>query len=188
MQNEITIMKATAGIILGFIFTVSQHICMAQAMHPVDSLSKVAFFIKNFGVTVDGTFKGLQGEVRFDPAKPEASVFEMTLDVKTIQTGIARRDRHLRSDDYFDVEIFPKITVKGDKVTIGKEQGAYVLHAKLTIRDVTRDIEIPFKAVAKNGGYQFDGSFRVNRLDYKVGGNSISMADQATVVLQVFTK
>lgn len=181
-------MKATAVIFLGFIFTISQHLCMAQVMHPVDESSKVSFFIKNFGVTVDGRFKGLQGEVHFDPAKPEAALFDMSLDVNTIETGIARRDRHLRSDDYFDVARFPKIRVKGEKVTEGKEKGSYVLHAKLTIKQVTKDIEIPFKAVARNDGYQFDGSFRVNRLDYKVGGNSISMADQATVVLQVFTK
>jgi len=180
-------MKATF-IVLGLLFTLCRNTCMAQVMHPVDESSKVSFFIKNFGVTVDGSFKGLQGEVRFDPAKPEASAFEMSLDVKSINTGIARRDRHLRSDDYFDVARFPKINVKGEKVTEGKEKGSYVLHAKLTIKEVTRDIDIPFKAVARDGGYQFDGTFRVNRLDYKVGGNSISMADQATVVLQVFTK
>ena len=157
-------------------------------MHPVDASSKIAFSIKNFGVAVNGTFKGLQGEVRFDPANPEVALFDMSLEVKTIQTGIARRDRHLRSDDYFDVERYPTITVKSEKVTAGKEKGSYVLHGKLTMKEVTKEVEIPFTAKQVNGGYQFDGSFRLNRLEYKIGGNSISMGDQATVVLKVFTK
>ncbi|MCZ8285049.1 MAG: YceI family protein, partial [Bacteroidia bacterium] len=74
--------------------------------------SKVGFKIKNAGLTVDGSFKGLEADIAFDPAKAYGNKIEASVDVKTINTSSNTRDKHLKKEEYFDAEKFPKITMK----------------------------------------------------------------------------
>jgi polyisoprenoid-binding protein YceI len=62
------------------------------------------------------------------------------------------------------------------------------MYGNLTIKGVTKPIEFGFGATPKNGGYLFDGEFKINRRDFGVGGNSVSLSDKLTVTLSVFAK
>jgi polyisoprenoid-binding protein YceI len=104
-----------------------------------------------------------------------------------VNTDNDSRDNHLRKEEYFDVQSRPRIIFKSEKITAGKS-GNFQVSGKLTIKGTTKDISFPFKASAKDDGYLFDGSFQLNRRDFKVGGNSLVLGDNVSVSLSVFAK
>jgi len=153
---------------------------------PAEQGSSVNFTIKNLGFGVDGTFKGLQGEITFDPANPAASAFDVTIDASTVNTDNSLRDGHLKGDSYFDVKNYPRIHFLSTKVSGGKN-GAYNITGKLTIKKTTRVISFPFTATPSNGGFVFKGTFNINRKDYDVGGTS-TISDNLDVSLNILAK
>ena len=163
-----------------FFITISAH---GQAYIP-DSDTKVNFMIKNFGSTVDGSFTGLKGTLEFNENDFSATKFKVTLDAKSIDTGIGMRDNHLRKQDYFDVTRFPVIQFISTKVVRGSG-GAGMITGKLTIKNITKEITFPFTFSVAKGNPLFKGEFKLNRRDYEVGGNSISLADELKVILDV---
>jgi len=66
---------------------------------------------------------------------------EVTIDASSIETGVADRDAHLKSADFFDVATFPEITFKGDRVE-GLVGDQLLLSGELTIHGVTRRVEL----------------------------------------------
>jgi polyisoprenoid-binding protein YceI len=90
---------------------------------------------------VRGHFKNIRGVLVFDPANPRASSVEVTIDAAGIWTGEPERDAHLRSADFLDVEHYPEITFKGDKVELVGANDADIT-GDLTIRGVTRAVTL----------------------------------------------
>lgn len=155
---------------------------------PVDAESKVHFVIKNFGIKTGGDFKGLKGSIKFNPANPAASSFDVTVDASTIDTDNETRDGHLKKEEYFNVDTYKTLQFKSTKVLFSKVAGRFYMYGNLTIKGVTKPVEFGFSAVPKNGGYVFTGEFQVNRRDFGVGGSSVSMSDKLTVSLSVAAK
>lgn len=175
-------------IVLGIPIFLISLIVSAQAYTPVDNGSKVHFVIDNFGISTGGDFKGLAGSIKFDPANIATADFDVTVDANTINTDISSRDSHLRKSEYFDVDNYPKIAFKSTKITKTNKDGYFYIFANITIKKVTKEVKFPFTAMAKEGGYLFEGSFKLNRRDFGVGGNSISLSDNLTVSLSIFAK
>lgn len=69
-----------------------------QAIH--SSKSSVQFSIKNAGLTVDGTFDEIHGTIQFDEQQLASSSFKVKIPVKSLNTGIEMRDKHLKKDDF----------------------------------------------------------------------------------------
>lgn len=161
---------------------------MAQKLTPTDEGSTIKFTIKNFGVNVGGSFGGMTGDINFDPASLQSASFNVSVDANTVNTGIELRDEHLRKHEYFDVQNYPRIKFTSTEVSKGRKDGSYLVAGKLTIKDVTKDIAIPFTATTKENGYQFEGEFKIDRRDYNVGGGSLTLSDNATIHLSVFAK
>lgn len=161
--------------------------CGRGQLVPQNSSSTVRFKIKNLGFNVTGSLQGLQGDIHFDPAMPDADSFHVSVDVNTINTGIDMRDDHLKGRDYFDAQNYPRIAFTSDRVTKGGKPGTFFVSGKLTIRNVTKSISFPFNATAREGGYLFTAEFRINRKDFGVGGGS-TIADNLTVLLSVFAR
>lgn len=155
---------------------------------PSDEGSKVHFVIKNLGINTGGDLTGLKGKIIFDAKKPASSLFDVTADVKTIDTDNERRDGHLKNADFFDVEKFPVIRITSTSITAGKDLKNFIFNGTLTIKDVTKTISFPFSAEAKDGGALFNGEFEINRLDFGVGKESVTMSDKLSVSLKVFAK
>jgi len=104
------------------------------------SHSQVNFSVKHMMVsTVRGRLGRLAGRLELDPDRPEKADFEISADVKGIDTGDAKRDGHLRSADFFDADTHPVITFKSNAV-FPKGTGKYTASGDLTIRKVTRPV------------------------------------------------
>jgi polyisoprenoid-binding protein YceI len=92
---------------------------------------------------VRGHFKNVNGTLSFDPARPAESRVSAVIDARTLWTGDPDRDAHLRSADFLDVEKYPQIRYASDRVEVIGDHD-FLVHGKLTIRGVTR--EVPLRA------------------------------------------
>ncbi len=100
------------------------------------------FCVRHMMVTfVRGHFKNVRGTLVFDPANPQATSVEVTIEAAEIWTGEPDRDTHLKSADFLDVEKHPKIVFKGNQVELTGATDA-VLTGELTIRGVTRTVPL----------------------------------------------
>ena len=98
------------------------------------------FTVRHMMVTiVHGQFNKISGSILFDPADKPGTSAEMDVDVASIYTGVERRDNHLRSPDFFDVEKYPKMIFKS---TVTEVVGLNNLKmaGDLTIHGVTRPV------------------------------------------------
>jgi polyisoprenoid-binding protein YceI len=175
-------------LLLGAVAILFVNLLSAQHYTPTDEGSEVKFKIKNFGVQVGGDFTGLKGTIKFESAKPVDGSFDVTVASNSINTGIGLRDKHLKKEEYFNVDKFTVIEIKSTKITASTKEGWLYFYGTLNMKGVTKEISFPFQAKEQNGGYQFNGEFKINRRDYGVGGNSFSLSDNVTVVLNVFAK
>lgn len=160
-------------------------VLQAQPLKPVESASKIGFVIKNFGVGVDGKFSGISGQISFDPNQLSTAKFSVVVQAATINTGISSRDKHLKKEDYFHVEKFSQLRFESVSVVRSTTPGTFILKGNLTIKGVSKAVQIPFTATPVQNGYSFKGSFNINRRDFGVGGSSISLSDELKVDLAV---
>jgi polyisoprenoid-binding protein YceI len=138
--------------------------------------SNIYFDIRHIFSTVRGKFDDFSGKILIDTEKPEASSVNFEVKVKSVNTFIGQRDTHLRSGDFFDVGKYPLMKFRSTSVK-HVEGSKYLMTGLFTIKDVTREIEIPFtylgvKDNPSNSGELvagFDAAFNINRLDYHVG-------------------
>ena len=174
--------------VLSFSFFIFSFILFGQTYTPVDDGSRVHFVIDNFGIATGGDFKGLSGTIKYDPSNPTTADFDVNIDASTVNTDIESRDNHLRRKEYLDVKNYPKLSFKSTRITKANKDGYLYMFGTITIKGVTKEINFPFTVTAKNGGYLFEGSFKLNRRDFGVGKSSISLSDDLTVSLSVFAK
>lgn len=180
-------MKKLFAFIIAFL--IYSNLLIAQATFtPVVGDSKVHFVIKNFGIKTGGDFTGLKGSIKFNPTNYASAVFDVTVDAGTIDTDNSSRDGHLKKEEYFDAATYKTIIFKSTKVLLSKTAGRFYMYANITIKGVTKPVEFGFSATPKNGGYVFDGEFKINRRDFGVGGSSVSLSDNLIVSLSVFAK
>lgn len=150
-------------------------------------ISSVTFKIKNAGIGVDGSFKGFQGTVDFNPDDLASSKFDVSVDAKTVDTDNGTRDNHLREDEYFGVEKHPKISMKSTSISKVSE-GKYKATFDLTLKGKTKSVSFPFSYTKISTGYKLNGSFEIDRRDYGVGGSSWILSDDVKVFISLEVK
>jgi polyisoprenoid-binding protein YceI len=103
--------------------------------------SHVSFSVRHMMIAnVRGEFQKVSGEAVYDPRRPEAAQVSATVDVASINTRDEKRDAHLRSADFFDVERYPNLTFVSTSVR-RKGEGLELV-GELTIRDTTREVTL----------------------------------------------
>jgi polyisoprenoid-binding protein YceI len=135
--------------------------------------TRFGFAVKHMLITtVKGNFKEFSGSIEFDENDITKTQVSITIMTQSIDTDNERRDNHLRSDDFFDAEKFPKITFVSKKIE--KEAEGYSVIGDLTMRDVTKEVRIPFQVAGPIDGRRgskrigIDGAFTLNRQNYGV--------------------
>jgi polyisoprenoid-binding protein YceI len=161
------------------------------------SHSAAQFSVKHLMVsTVRGHFGTLTGTVTYDPAKPAATVVDAEVDVTTIDTRNERRDKHLRSADFFDVEKFPKMTFKSKSVrTVAP--GKMVMVGDLTLRGTTKEVtfEVEGPSAPLNTGRVVKmgavATAKINRSDFGMTWNraieagGVTVGDEVTLTIDL---
>ncbi len=164
------------------------NIAFAQTYTATYEGSKVRFTIKNFGIKTSGNFTGLKGTIVFNPKALTSSSINVSVDANSVNTDNGSRDKHLRKEEYFNVEKFPLLTFVSTKITESSTTGRFFVLGNITIKGVTKAVQFGFSATPSATGYMFSGDFEINRRDFGVGGSSSVMADKLKVTLIVVAK
>ncbi|MEW6283988.1 MAG: YceI family protein [Candidatus Eremiobacterota bacterium] len=137
--------------------------------------SNIVFSIKHFVSYVEGRFRDFSGSIDYDPNNPAASAVSFTVQARSIYTDNDKRDTHLRSEDFFDVDKHPTLTFKSKKV-IARDKEHLDVVGEITIRGVTRGITVPITILGTTQGFQgeligFRTEFTINRKDFGIVWN-----------------
>jgi polyisoprenoid-binding protein YceI len=162
------------------VFLFLPFILSAQSIKPENPIQ---FKIKNAGITVDGTISDWEVEVDFDSKKLAQSSIRGKANPESIQTGIKLRDKHLHGREYFHVQKFPFISLES-KSFQSKGKNTFVGIFELQIRDVKREVEIPFTLSQTGKQQKFKGEFVIDRLDFGIGEKSLVLSDEVRVIIE----
>ena len=159
--------------------------------------SEIHFKVKHMMVsTVTGAFNSFEGMVESDGDDFDGADIRFSADVDSISTNNKDRDAHLKSDDFFNAERFPKLTFESTSFT-KKSGDNYRLVGDLTIRDVTKRVELDVEyngtAVDPYGNTKagFEISGKINRKEFNLKWNAVTEAggvvvsDEVRLVLNV---
>jgi len=166
------------------------------------SHSSAQFTVRHMMVSnVRGHFGKMAGSARFDAADPTKGSVEVTVDVASVDTRNAKRDEHLRSADFFEVEKHPTMTFKSKRIE--RSAGGFKLIGDLTLRGVTKEVVFDVEQLAPEikdgrGGVRTGttATARINRKDFgltwnravEAGGVVVGDEVAITVDLQLIRK
>lgn len=143
---------------------------------------KLEFQVVNAGLTLNGTVEDVFAEIQFNEKDLVNSRIVANANPRTIRTGIAIRDKHLQRPDYFHTAKFESIELASQsfrKVAKNKFEGTFTL----TIKDVTREVVIPFTIGRDHHAKIYTAAFKINRLDYRLGEPSLMLNDEVVISL-----
>ena len=136
------------------------------------------------GIDVNGTLTISSASIVFDPANPGTGSMRVNLSVSSLATGIGKRDKHLKSGDYFDMDKYPSISFSSS--SIQKSGNGYKVTGKLKMKAVEQNVTIPFTFDDKGSTGMFKGSFTLNRASYGIGtGKENGMGKEVKVRLEI---
>ena len=159
--------------------------------------SFIGFKVRHMGlIEVPGFFRDFIGEVNFDATDVKKSSVSFKAMTTSVDTGVAARDKHLRTADFFEVEKYPEMTFTSTKVE--KKGKGWVVTGDLTIKGVTKSVVIPFEIAGwlpagERAGMKMGiaGETTINRRDFGINwGTNLpsgipSVSDEVKVVLQI---
>ena len=182
--------KVTSALILSMGFA-------NAAIYDVDaSHTNVGFTVKHMMITnVNGNFDTYDANIDFDPATKTFKIFSATVETNSINTGIEKRDDHLRSEDFFASEKFPKMTFEMTSYKADGDDGE--MKGNLTIRGITKPVTLKVEDIGtikdfKNQnrvGFSLKG--KINRMDYDLKWNKalelggVAVAEEVKIKVDV---
>ena len=146
----------------------------------------VSFKIRHLFSKVEGTFNQFEGTFDYVPDHPEQWKANATIQAASINTRVEKRDNHLRSPDFFDVEKYPTLTFTSDQVTDATPTSAK-LHGLLTIHGVAKRVVLNLEILGEakdpwgNVRASFTATTTVNRKDFGVSWNKVLETGQLLV-------
>lgn len=182
--------KVTSALILSMGFA-------NAVIYDVDaSHTNVGFTVKHMMITnVNGNFATYDANIDFDPATKTFKTFSATVETNSINTGIEKRDDHLRSEDFFASEKFPKMTFEMTSYKADGDDGE--MKGNLTIRGITKPVTLKVEDIGtikdfKNQnrvGFSLKG--KINRMDYDLKWNKalelggVAVAEEVKITVEV---
>jgi polyisoprenoid-binding protein YceI len=159
--------------------------------------SLIGFSIRHFEINwVQGRFKDFTGVIRYDESDVTKSSVTFTAKIESVDTGVAPRDQHLRTADFFDAAKFPEMSFKSARVE-RKGKDGFLLHGDFTLKGVTKQIAIPFTMTGSikdpRGGTRFgiEAHTKIDRREYgfsggkPMEGGGIDVGNEVTINLHL---
>lgn len=143
------------------------------------SHSNVSFSVTHMLISeIEGDFRSFEGKIITEDDSFENAEISLTVDLNSIDTDNEKRDNHLKGDDFFNAEKYPKMTFTSKKFNKVNDKN-YELWGDLTIRDITKEVKLD---VVMNGiitdpwgntraGFKLSGE--LNRFDYGLKWNNL---------------
>lgn len=179
-------------LVIAAALVIAANVGFAQTNWSVDKVhSNVKFSVPHLVISeVEGAFKNFDGTIAAKTADFNNAAVNFTVDVKSIDTDNADRDKHLLSPDFFDAAKYDKIAFKSTafKKVAGNK---YALVGNLTLHGVTKVVKfnVTYGGTAKDGYGNIKAGFKattvINRFDYGLKWNALTEAGGATVGKEV---
>jgi polyisoprenoid-binding protein YceI len=163
--------------------------------------SKIGFSVKHLMfATVHGHFGRFTGAIRFDRDHPDDAAVEVEIDAASIDTGIKKRDDHLRSADFLNVAAFPTVSYRSRSTRVEPNdrygRRRWLMVGDLSLGGVTRTVELaveqPDQPRRQNDGViQFAATTKINRKDFgmtfnlPIEGGGVVVGDEVKIVIAV---
>ncbi|MCF8479127.1 MAG: YceI family protein [Rhodospirillum sp.] len=140
----------------------------AESWTMVPGDSTLTFQGTQMGASFTGHFQSFSADIAFSPEDLAGSTVDVTIDMLSTATGSADRDTQIPQRPWFAVDDHPTARFVTTAIAPGPD-GGYLAQARLTIRDVTKPVEIPFTVVIDGSKAVAEGSMTIDRVDYHVG-------------------
>ena len=148
--------------------------------------TSISFKIKNFGLTVDGSFKTIDIKTNLDTKDISNSYVNAAIIVNSIFTGIEVRDKHLLGKDYFDALNHKEIVLKSSKLTKDMN-GNIILFAELSIKGITKKVEIPLEVFEDDSRLTLKALILLNRKNFDIGNRSLILSNNVKIQVEYST-
>jgi polyisoprenoid-binding protein YceI len=130
--------------------------------------STISFTYNQTGSRVYGTFSKFAGNLDFDTAHPEAAHASLTIDLASIDAGSDDANTELQKPAWFDTASYPQATFESTRVK-DLANDRYLISGNLTLRGLTRGVDVPVLLKAEDGIGIFVGELTLNRNDFRIG-------------------
>ncbi len=132
------------------------------------SASTLSFTYNQFSSRVYGTFGKFEGTLDFDTANPSAARAGLTIELDSIDAGSNDANDELKKPAWFDSATYPQGTFESTGVkALGNDR--YAITGNLTLKTITRAVEVPVLLKSESGIGIFDGQLTLKRSDFKIG-------------------
>ena len=172
----------------------------SASVYTLDGLhTNVGFSVKHLMITnVKGDFKKYDATIDFDAATKSFKVFKANIDTASVNTGIEKRDNHLKSDDFFLSEKFPKMTFEMKSYESNGDEGK--MTGDLTIRGITKSVVLDVEDLATIKDFEgntrvgFTLNGKINRMDYDLKWNKalelggVAVSEEVKIIVDVQAK
>lgn len=126
-----------------------------------------------------GEFKTMKGSIKFDESDLAGSKFDLTFVISSISTGNGMMNKKSQTEEWFNEAKYPEAKFVSTKIE--KNGSEYNVTGNLTMKGVTKEKKIPMKVSKSGSDLTFSGSFKLNRIDFKVGKKSDAVPDNMDV-------
>jgi len=146
--------------------------------------SALTFATSWSGTAVEGRFDTWTADILFSPEALDRSKVTVSIDMSSAKTGDAQRDATLPSGDWFDATGHPKAVFTATRF---EKRGVdrYVAHGKLSLRGVTKAVDLPFKLTIAGDKARMSGDAAVDRVAFGVGQGEFTATDQIPAKVSV---
>lgn len=136
--------------------------------------ASIKFRVQHLGYSwLYGRFNEFDGKFSYDEAAPQKTTIEVNIKTNSVDSNHAERDKHLRSDDFLDVDKYPQAKFISTSFAQGKD-GKGTLKGNLTIHGITKPVEIAVQSIGEGkdpwGGYRagFEGTTKFAMADFGI--------------------
>jgi polyisoprenoid-binding protein YceI len=184
--NKLTVFALATAVLLSTQAFADQYIIDTKGAHAF-----IQFRIQHLGYSwLTGRFNTFTGSFEYDEKNPDNASVVVEIDTASIDSNHAERDKHLRGDDFLDVEKYP--TAKFVSTSFSeKGDGTAVLEGNLTLHGVTKPVTIDVEHIGHGedpwGGYRrgFEGSTRIALADFDINYNLGPKSKELELMLSV---
>jgi polyisoprenoid-binding protein YceI len=148
--------------------------------------AKILFTVSGpFGI-VHGNFAGLKATIKFDASDLPGSSISASVDANTVSTGIGLRNHDLKKEEWLNTDKYPQISFHSTKIE--KTNAGFKAVGGLSLKGITKPMEILFTFSPKANTGVFKGQFVIKRQDYNLLSTSKSVGNEISISLEVPAK
>ncbi len=145
--------------------------------------TQITFLGKQGWITQPGSFQRFSGKMDLPGDRPQQGELEVQIEMDSVKTRIGLLTRHLKSDDFFDVDVFPTASFVSSRIEPAEAPSHYTLQGRLTIHGVTRTVRLPARIQVRPDEVLLEIEWIVRQTDYRMEKGAKHADDEVTITV-----